>query len=209
MMQTQEQKRTYATAYNHKPEVMQHRKEYRQRPEVKKRNKEYRTSHHAELLKRSRSPERKAYIKTYNQLPKMKAYFKKYNALPEVLEHKRERVRVWESMRYQNDPQWLLSKRLRTELRYNFNYYLNMKKTKTASEYGIDWEACIKKLLPLPFPIEERNNWHIDHIIPVSAFDLTNPEEIRKCFSPENLQWLPAHENIIKRNKILVNQNAI
>jgi hypothetical protein len=45
--------------------------------------------------------------------------------------------------------------------------------------------------------------WHIDHIIPCSAFDLTKEEEQKKCFHYTNLQPLWWRDNIIKSNKIL------
>jgi molybdopterin converting factor small subunit len=45
--------------------------------------------------------------------------------------------------------------------------------------------------------------WHIDHIRPVSSFNITSPdcEEFKKCWALENLQPLWAHENHVKSNK--------
>lgn len=43
-----------------------------------------------------------------------------------------------------------------------------------------------------------RYGWHVDHVIPCSAFDLTNPDEVRKCFHFSNLQPLWWRDNIIK-----------
>jgi len=45
--------------------------------------------------------------------------------------------------------------------------------------------------------------WHVDHIIPCSAFDLTDPEQQKECFNYTNLQPLFAEDNIRKGAKIL------
>lgn len=50
-----------------------------------------------------------------------------------------------------------------------------------------------------------RNGWEIDHIRPCASFDLSKPEEQRKCFNYNNLQPLWATENRQKSNKIIKN----
>ena len=45
--------------------------------------------------------------------------------------------------------------------------------------------------------------WHIDHIRPCASFDLTDPEEQKKCFHWTNLQPLWAQDNIRKGAKIV------
>lgn len=44
---------------------------------------------------------------------------------------------------------------------------------------------------------------HIDHIIPCSSFDLTDPEQVKKCFHYTNMQPLWAEDNLRKADKIL------
>ena len=44
--------------------------------------------------------------------------------------------------------------------------------------------------------------WHIDHIIPCSAFDLTNEAEVRQCFHFSNLRPMWAKANMRKGAKI-------
>ena len=46
-----------------------------------------------------------------------------------------------------------------------------------------------------------RKGWHIDHIIPCDAFDLTIKEEQEKCFHYTNLQPLWWYDNCVKSNK--------
>ncbi len=48
-----------------------------------------------------------------------------------------------------------------------------------------------------------RNGWHIDHIKPLTAFDLTLREEVVKACHYTNLQPLWALDNIRKGNKLV------
>jgi hypothetical protein len=44
--------------------------------------------------------------------------------------------------------------------------------------------------------------WHVDHIQPCAKFDLSKPEEQRRCFHYSNMRALEAGKNISKRAKI-------
>ncbi len=63
----------------------------------------------------------------------------------------------------------------------------------------IDWDAVVKHL-----DETKPTNWqnyHIDHIISLSKFDLTDHKQLKFANSPENLQWLTASENLKKGNR--------
>jgi hypothetical protein len=68
-------------------------------------------------------------------------------------------------------------------------------KIKKSKEYGIDYGAIIEHLGPCP---GKREDYHIDHIFPLSAFDFNNLEHIKLACAPENHQWLLAINNLRK-----------
>ena len=50
---------------------------------------------------------------------------------------------------------------------------------------------------------DNHGDWHIDHIIPCAAFDLTDESQQFKCFNYTNLQPLWASDNMSKGARIL------
>jgi len=54
---------------------------------------------------------------------------------------------------------------------------------------------------------DNHGKWHIDHIIPVSFFNLNDIKEQKKACNFTNLQPLWAKENISKSNKIVDSNN--
>lgn len=51
--------------------------------------------------------------------------------------------------------------------------------------------------------------WHMDHVIPVNTFDLTNEEDVLLCFSWFNLSPLNGSENMSKHDSIVLKQISI
>ena len=76
--------------------------------------------------------------------------------------------------------------------------YTKDKKLFSIEEYGIKIEDIIKKLGPCP---GERGEFHIDHHFPLAAFDLTNIEQVKAAFAPENHVWLKKEDNLRKHDK--------
>ena len=109
--------------------------------------------------------------------------------------------------KYHSDPQTKLKINLRSRLgriiRKN-----NITKTNSAlTLVGCDLPFLIKYLEDqfkegMSWHNWSLDGWHIDHIIPLDAFDLTDIEEQKKAFHYTNLQPLWAKENLSKGNRI-------
>jgi hypothetical protein len=114
-------------------------------------------------------------------------------ALKLALHHKRK-----------NDPCYKIKRALRRRLNQALAGKLNAQKTFKLLGCDIDW---VKAWLEVHFcPGMNWENygcegWHIDHIRPCASFDLTDPEQQKKCFHWTNLQPLWAVENISKGGK--------
>ena len=46
------------------------------------------------------------------------------------------------------------------------------------------------------------HGWHVDHIVPCSAFDFSDDQKVLECFHFSNLQPLWKHDNLRKANKL-------
>lgn len=97
--------------------------------------------------------------------------------------------------RYQKDEKFRVITLLRRRFAESFDRYSLTGKVKSSRKYGINYEAIFEYLGPCPGPREE---YHIDHIFPLSAFDFDNGEHIKLAFAPENHQWLKREDNLSK-----------
>jgi hypothetical protein len=107
-------------------------------------------------------------------------------------------------IRYNNDPIFKLRRLLRDRI---YKVISNKKVTsKTKELLGCSFEH-LKQYLESLFGLEmswsnHGTIWEIDHIKPVSSFDLTDKEQQKQCFHYTNLQPLTKKENRIKSNKL-------
>lgn len=96
---------------------------------------------------------------------------------------------------------WVVAQRLRGRL---YAAWAHWEKTGRATpemdpEFGFSYRAIFEKVGRRPGPGSE---WHLDHVLPLSRFDLARPEEVRRAFAPENHQWLPKQANLRKSSKV-------
>jgi hypothetical protein len=147
----------------------------------------------------------KSYIKEYRQSEHYKNQQKEYRE-----KHKEERRisnAAW-MREYRKIPQNGIKSNLRTRINYALNAQNATKQFSTMELLG-----CTIVFLKdyLEFNFKEGMSWdnhtvcgwHIDHIIPCDAFDLTDPEQQKQCFHYTNLQPLWWYENLAKGAKIV------
>ena len=151
----------------------EYQKEYQK--EYRKNNKEYQKEY-----QKNNKESIKAHGKEYYQ--NNKESFKEYN-------------KEYQKNRLASDPYFKFTKNLRTRISKAFKLQSENGKTKACSEYGIDFAAIYAHVGAKP-----ADNYHLDHIIPLSVFNLDNPEHIRLAHLPENLRWLPGDENCSKND---------
>lgn len=133
---------------------------------------------------------------------KLKEYFKTYREYYKPIRNAKEKERL------ATDPMYALKKRLRNNILSYVKRSGNKKKCSTSEILGCSFDE-FKEYFESKFT--EDMTWelfcssgliHIDHIIPVDFFDLSNEEEVKKCFHYTNLQPLWKMDNLMKSNKL-------
>lgn len=141
----------------------------------------------------------KAYFKVRNATPEARARQKAYGASPEG----RARDNIYRRDYYKQHcitgHPYKIAKRLRTRL---YIAIRNQQKTGSAvRDLGCSIPELIDYFIPLfqeGMSWENHGEWHIDHIVPLTAFDLEDREQLLKACHFTNLQPLWAIDNIRK-----------
>jgi hypothetical protein len=108
------------------------------------------------------------------------------------------------------DPNWqklsLDAKKIAHNTRSRLFQIVKTKSLKSESLTGLSWEQLVQylesKFQPgMTWENYGRKGWHIDHIRPLSSFDLLNPEQLKQACHYTNLQPLWWFDNLIKSDK--------
>jgi len=206
----------YRAEYNAKPENKKRKAEsdakYRANPEVKKRIAKRMAEWWAEYWARPEvkkrkaeywaKPEVKKRVAEYWAKPENKKRKAEYWARPEVKKRKAE----WEKERCLTDINFKLAKNLRSRLydaiKGNFKSGSAVRdlgctvdelKIYLAKQFkeGMTWDNWSLEV------------WHVDHIIPLSVFNLEDRNQLLQAVHYSNLQPMWAHDNLVKHDKIL------
>jgi hypothetical protein len=123
---------------------------------------------------------------------------------PEVKEHKRNYNREYRRNRYNTDPLYKMSQNLR--IRLNKALMGNQKTGSAVQDLGCsisELKAYLESKFQGNMSWENYGpkGWHIDHIKPLSLFDLTNHDQLLQACHYTNLQPLWAEDDWKKSNK--------
>jgi hypothetical protein len=180
---------------------------------VKKRNRAYylknkqKLNADAKAYREARPEETKAYQKAYKETHKEEAkqyridnaaYFKAYN------EAYKARKNAWIADRRKNDINFKISYNLRTR----FHSFISTKGKHTFGALGM---PCDTFLSWIEYQFTEgltwdnyATDWHLDHVLPVSKFNLENDTDQKVCFNWSNFQPLFKGDNWDKGNQIFL-----
>ena len=136
--------------------------------------------------------------------PHVQAVRKAYKARPENRERRRVLSRIRMKQRRKEDPAYRLQCTVRKRM---WDALRGARK----SDRSMNLIGCSPDTLRLC--LEARfepgmtwdnygSAWHVDHIIPLAAYDLTDPEQQRQAFHYTNLQPMWAHENMAKGDEV-------
>ena len=112
--------------------------------------------------------------------------------------------------RYHNDPLFKFQRLCKSRIQIAFRSRGLQKANKTVKYLNcpISWLTYWFSYCFTPEMTLENHGpyWHMDHVIPVNLFDLTDPLQVFLCFSWFNLSPLKGSENMSKHDSIDVEQ---
>lgn len=148
----------------------------------------------------------KEYLKKYRQTQKYKDYTKQYTSMRNKSLKGKEYNKKYIKNKIENNIQFKIEYEFRHKFREAFinNYkkgYIVDNIGCTIPELKIYLEN--KFISGMTWKNYGLTGWHVDHIIPMSSFNLINKKQLLKAIHYTNLQPLWALDNIKKSNKIL------
>lgn len=192
-----------------KEKIREYEKKYRK--ENQEHFKEYRKKYLQEHRKEGEEWDKKYYQKNKEKLNEQgkkhyqenREYYKEYQK-KYLQEHKKERNEYLKNRRRTN-PQYKLNANMSGGIRQSLKSGKNGRHWEVFVNYTIkDLMKHIEKQFKEGMNWDNQGDWHLDHKIPIVAFNFNSPEHIdfKRCWALDNLQPLWAKENIQKKDKI-------
>jgi hypothetical protein len=116
----------------------------------------------------------------------------------------KEKINRQRTEKYYADTDFRIAHSLRNRIRLALQK--SQKRGNTIQLLGCsiqEFKDHLESLFTEGMSFDNYGKWHIDHILPCSAFDLRNSEEQEICFHFTNLQPLWENDNLSKSDKII------
>jgi len=205
-------KRYYAA---NKERIRARKKEYRaaNRERIYAQQKAWCTAHKERLSLEAKSRYRVKQERLLGQLEEVRAAYKQKRAdyarryYQKNIVAMREKQRKYRRRRRRDCAGLMVCDLLRTRIRHALFGRDKDKKSRTMELVGCSIKELMAHIESKFSPGMSWDNcgkigWHIDHIRPCAAFDLTDPEQQKRCFHYSNLQPLWAKDNLSKSDKL-------
>lgn len=192
---------------NHKEQDALKGKIYREqhRKELNEKKKTYRKENATKIkmYANAHKEEQQAYRELHKE--ELKEYQKNYR------KNNKEKIKEYYKTKYKTDIQY----KLKNDYLHLVERVIRNQKTTPKEEeiLGCDYQT-FRSHIESKFDKEMNwdnygvKGWQIDHIIPISSFDLTDIEQVKKCFNYKNSQPLWAKENKRKFDLLCGNLKA-
>jgi len=122
-------------------------------------------------------------------------------------EKARERWSRWNKNRKLNNPGYRLNRNMKSVINQSLKGSKNGQSwTKLVGYDTQELKEHLESQFKEGMTWDNREKWEIDHIIPVSLFNIKGVKSsgFKKCWALENLRPLWKHENRAKRNKLFI-----
>jgi hypothetical protein len=133
---------------------------------------------------------------------------KSFLEIPENRQKRNEYIRKYKAEKRLKDKGYVLYENLRKRIWHSVKDKSNSSK----DILGCDIDNYLNWINHTMFKDMSWKNygiyWNIDHLIPISKFDLSDPNEVKKAFNWKNTWAMIASENFKKRNKINEEETA-
>lgn len=161
----------------------------------------------AKVIAHNKTPKGKASMSRANRSDNGKARSKRFgntekgkNRLERHFKVRKERLR--------KDPAYKLSQNIRACSKNIFRgcnspAFVARTAFNSASEFVQHLERNLVILNPNWTMGDRGTLWEPDHKIPIEAYDFSNPEDVKRCWSPANMHCMTVHDNREKRWKII------
>ena len=170
------------------------------------RNKEYYKNNDEYRKKQIRKTQERRKIDPLRSSEVRKIYYLKVEKFKNSLPiNKEKRQKKWK-VRYYTDPVFRAKEFIKSRLKRIIKQKNVYKPVAFQKAFGIDFQG-FKKYIEKKFTIgmtwSNHGEWHLDHVIPLSSFDLSNEKDFKKANHYTNFQPLWAEDNLKKSNKLI------